>query len=79
MLQLDSDALKVLKQCLKERKDYAVLAKARSIVNDEEPDAVNGHVVKKSSSEQLVEFVWVDDDNDINRGSVEKRSWSCRL
>ena len=78
MLQLDSDALKLLKQCLKERKDYAVLAKARSIVNDDDNDAVNGHMVKKSSSEQLVEFVWVDDDNDINRGSVERRARNFR-
>ncbi|CAF2393573.1 unnamed protein product [Rotaria sp. Silwood2] len=69
MLQIDGDALKVLKQCLKERKDYAILAKARSIVVEEQIDSTNGNIMqKKSSSEQLVEFLWVDDDNDINRG-----------
>ncbi|CAF4757013.1 unnamed protein product [Rotaria sp. Silwood1] len=68
MLQIDGDALKVLKQCLKERKDYAILAKARSIGVEEQKDSTNEIVIKKSSSEQLVEFLWVDDDNDINRG-----------
>ncbi|CAF0914207.1 unnamed protein product [Rotaria sordida] len=68
MLQIDGDALKVLKQCLKERKDYAILAKARSIVVEEQKDSTNGNVMKKSSSEQLVEFLWIDDDNDFNRG-----------
>ncbi|CAF0781505.1 unnamed protein product [Adineta ricciae] len=65
MLQIDGDALKVLKQCLRERKDYAILAKARAIVTDEQKD---GNVVKRSSSEQLVEFIWIDEDNDVNRG-----------
>ncbi|UJR35184.1 hypothetical protein I4U23_027951 [Adineta vaga] len=68
MLQIDGDALKVLKQCLRERKDYAILAKARSIVNEEEKDSINGNIVKRCSSEQLVEFLWIDDDNDVNRG-----------
>jgi hypothetical protein len=68
MLQIDGDALKVLKQCLKERKDYAILAKARSLIIDEPKDSINGNIMKKVSSEQLVEFLWVDDDNDINRG-----------
>jgi hypothetical protein len=68
MLQIDGDALKVLKQCLRERKDYAILAKARSIIPDEQKDAINGNIIKRSSSEQLVEFLWIDDDNDINRG-----------
>ncbi|CAF0764820.1 unnamed protein product [Rotaria sp. Silwood1] len=68
MLQIDGDALKVLKQCLKERKDYAILAKARSIGVEEQKDSTNEIVIKKSSSEQLVEFLWIDDDNDINRG-----------
>ncbi|CAF3998399.1 unnamed protein product, partial [Rotaria sp. Silwood1] len=53
MLQIDGDALKVLKQCLKERKDYAILAKARSIGVEEQKDSTNEIVIKKSSSEQL--------------------------
>ncbi|CAF3840332.1 unnamed protein product [Rotaria magnacalcarata] len=68
MLQIDGDALKILKQCLKERKDYAILAKARSIFVEEQNDSRNENVMKRSSSEQLVEFLWIDDDNDINRG-----------
>ncbi len=68
MLQIDGDALKVLKQCLKERKDYAILAKARSIITDEQKDSIDGNIIKKNSSEQLVEFLWVDDDTDFNRG-----------
>jgi hypothetical protein len=68
MLQIDGDALKVLKQCLRERKDYAILAKARPIVIEEQKDSTNGNVIKRSSSEQLVEFLWIDDDNDFNRG-----------
>ncbi|CAF0773857.1 unnamed protein product [Adineta steineri] len=68
MLQIDGDALKVLKQCLRERKDYAILAKARTILTDEQKDSTNGTIVKRSSSEQLVEFLWVDEDNDVNRG-----------
>lgn len=68
MLQIDGDVLKVLKQYLKERKDYAILAKARSIIFDEQKDSSNGQTPKRSSSEQLVEFLWIDDDNDINRG-----------
>jgi hypothetical protein len=68
MLQIDGDALKILKQCLKERKDYAILAKARSIITEDKQDSINGNIVKKSSSEQLVEFLWIDDDNDVNRG-----------
>ncbi|CAF1161257.1 unnamed protein product [Adineta steineri] len=68
MLQIDGDALKVLKQCLRERKDYAILAKARTIMTDEQKDSINGTIVKRSSSEQLVEFLWVDEDNDVNRG-----------
>lgn len=68
MLQIDGDALKVLKQCLKEKKDYAILAKARSILTEEQKDSIDGSVIKRSSSEQLVEFLWIDDDNDINRG-----------
>lgn len=65
MLQIDGDALKVLKQCLRERKDYAILAKARAMDTDEQKD---GNVVKRSSSEQLVEFIWSEEDNDVNRG-----------
>jgi len=68
MLQIDGDALKVLKQCLKERKDYAVLAKARAILTDEQKDSIDGNTIKRNSSEQLVEFLWVDEDNDVNRG-----------
>ena len=68
MLQIDSDALKVLKQCLKERNDYAILAKARQILIEEEINSINHNILKKGSSEQLVEFLWIDDDNDINRG-----------
>lgn len=68
MLQLDGDTLKVLKQCLRERKDYAILAKARALQFDEPKDMNDGQIVKRSSSEQLVEFLWVDDENDINRG-----------
>ncbi|CAF3778246.1 unnamed protein product [Adineta steineri] len=68
MLQIDGDALKVLKQCLRERKDYAILAKARTIITDEQKDSTNGTIIKRSSSEQLVEFLWVDEDNDVNRG-----------
>ncbi len=65
MLQIDGDVLKILKQSLRERKDYAILAKARSILTE---DLTNGNILKRNSSEQLVEFLWVDDDNDINRG-----------
>jgi hypothetical protein len=65
MLQLDSDTLKILKQSLKERKDYAILARARSLLFDESKD---GNVTKRTSTEQLVEFLWIDDDNEINRG-----------
>ncbi len=68
MLQIDGDALKVLKQCLRERKDYAILAKARPIVMEEQKDPTNENIIKKTSSEQLVEFLWIDDDNDFNRG-----------
>ena len=68
MLQLDGDTLKVLKQCLRERKDYAILAKARAPQFDEPKDMNDGQIVKRSSSEQLVEFLWVDDENDVNRG-----------
>lgn len=65
MLQVDGDVLKILKQCLRERKDYAILAKARAIIPEEQ---IDGNAVKRSSSEQLVEFLWIEDDNDINRG-----------
>lgn len=68
MLQIDGDALKVLKQCLRERKDYAILARARPMISDEPKEPVDGNIVKRTSSEQLVEFLWVDDDNDTNRG-----------
>ena len=68
MLQLDGDTLKILKQCLRERKDYSILAKARSIILDESRDTVNDGFAKKISSEQLVEFLWIDDDNEVNRG-----------
>ena len=68
MLQIDGDALKVLKQCLRERKDYAILAKARSMITDEQKDSIDGNIIKRSSTEQLVEFLWVDEDNDVNRG-----------
>jgi hypothetical protein len=68
MLQIDGDALKVLKQCLRERKDYAILAKARPIMIEEQTDSMDGNIKKKTSSEQLVEFLWIDDDNDMNRG-----------
>jgi hypothetical protein len=68
MLQIDGDALKVLKQCLRERKDYAILAKARPIMIEEQTDSMDENIKKKTSSEQLVEFLWIDDDNDMNRG-----------
>lgn len=66
MLQIDGDVLKILKQCLKERKDYAILAKARSIIAEEQQ--IDGNTIKRSSTEQLVEFLWVEEDNDVNRG-----------
>lgn len=65
MLQIDGDVLKILKQCLRERKDYAILAKARTIIPEEQ---IDGNAIKRSSSEQLVEFLWTEEDNDVNRG-----------
>lgn len=65
MLQIDGDVLKILKQCLKERKDYAILARARSIIAEEQ---IDGNAIKRSSTEQLVEFLWVEEENEVNRG-----------
>lgn len=66
MLQLDGETLKILKQYLRERKDYAILAKAKPIPVDE--SQTNENPVKRTSSEQLVEFLWSDDDTEMNPG-----------
>lgn len=68
MLQLDGDTFKMLKQSFRERKDYAILAKAKPIHIEENKDQSNGTVIKRSSTEQLVEFLWIEEDNDVNTG-----------
>jgi len=67
MVQVDRETLKILKQNLKDKKDYAIISKKtqlKSDINHSPPGDENN----KQPIDQLVEFVWTDDDRDINRG-----------
>ncbi|CAF1498062.1 unnamed protein product, partial [Didymodactylos carnosus] len=68
MVQVDLETLKLLKQALKDMKDYTIISN-KSVVLPQQLMEHNENVNFNSDPiEQLVEFIWIENDRDINLG-----------